>query len=587
MSKEVKLYLLDHDPESVTLFKWLLSYVRNKKIHPICMTTNVFASHGGTPNPFIGRLFSLTEHHVTGDMESLGKMYWNDIENKHAIGVSLSRYTSIDSPFLICVDEVATTEDTGTLLLRHEVGNFNVDKVHYDIEESLSKVDLAAKKSRPGPVKKGAISRKKRTPIVTPAKAAIPRVYFVPAEGLAASPPGSGIGNMCNDFLNMLLRACASKGYGVSVASENYLRNIRPRSEDRIICMSMNNIFKGGLATQGQGMNMSNLLHLSGMKTGKAPIVVTTLHPGEAKMYGQPSPEQIEKLKRIIATCYTPDGIRYLESVGFNTTGEPWPISINTDRLSYLNKVSTQLAGGKNRRQILFQFDAQHRKNGEYILPAIIDASLRATKENPELDIEIVAKASAPHAIASEVVLTNIVRSVGLQYPDVAHNIRIRYEGRTSDDEWQNTILQSDLGVFLSTEEGLHMFVAESWLCGMTCIIPVEGPYPKYKDMGNEGVITVPAYPVPSGGTGVYNDHFDTTTKFPSYSASVDAIHNELLKERPERKRRVVQRDSQVITEPVRLTKLLGLDNVGEEMSPKKVPIQVLDSRCRSWLNIT
>ena len=209
----------------------------------------------------------------------------------------------------------------------------------------------------------------------------------------------------------------------------------------------------------------------------------------------------------------------------------------------------------------------------------ILDACKVAIKENRNLEVNIVAKATAPHAVPTDKICMEIIKAMGLDYPQPIKNVRILYQGRVSKDEWYSTLSDTDIGVFLSTEEGLHMFVVESWLMGIECIIPEPRAYPDFDKLG-KGISTVTTVSVPSGGTGVYNDSFKTSIRYPKYGEAVSIIAKHLLSTRKETWR-TPQDEYPITLDHNTYIKILNMEDNQDDIDIK---VNVLDHRCELWV---
>jgi len=573
--KSYKIFLLDVKPHTFTIFKWLIYRLKKTKARISLIVPSALYTDTATINPLVGRIYTYLDSVESGGLEDIVRTFTLERKTCNAIAVTGSWLDILESrEGILCADELGEKEDTGFKIIKSVI-DINAELVEKEITNIIN---LFKDSSNEIPIEKDSITELNVVSPSIPDKN--PTIYVISTEGVLNTAPGAGMGNLGMNNITMLLRAAGKYGYDVVLAPEQTIQTMKPGPEDRVIGFTMNNIFRGGYTTVGQGFELRNLLTMSTFQTKTRPIVVTSLHVSEASIYGKPTRIEIASLNGITASAFNPAGLRYLKGIGLNTTQNTWPIPIDpATRKSFPRNVTKETD-----LKILFQFDAQHRKNGEYILFMILDAVNSVLMKGEKLSIEIVAKATAPHSIVSPIVCKTLVESIGLKWPEPFSGVKINYEGRTSNEEWAKTIASTDIGIFLSTEEGLHMFVAECWLEGVHCVVPEPNVYPKYSDLGR-GIITVPVNEVPSGGTGLYNDLFKTTTYFPKYNESVKAIEYAILNLRKEKPRTPI--DNQVITTTCETyVELLGLKTNKESTTKEAVTVTVFDERYKAWLII-
>lgn len=540
------------------------------KEREISMHINVLdcvSPHGGGLNPFVGQTFAGRDVVGFPNLSSLLADFQSSCAlGQPSIGIAHTRsqnFGTNDVPVMFSVECGQTSERESELFGKTVV--FNQARVTEHLEAAMASADVLAGKTPGEQTSMFASSLRSEEP---------GHIYFIVASGLIGSAEGTGLGYLCMNAMTYLRHISMRYGYELYVLSENDLDKINPPRNSMIFGLSMNSIVKGGTGIIGQGYNLSNLLRMASYDLKYKPILVTSLHKSESEIYGTFNETEIASLNKIKFSAFNPNGLRFLEKAGFDITPEPWPVFIDENLLTLAGHTNED----PNSVQILFQMDTQHRKNGEYVLPALIDAISIAHEQRPALKIKLVMKATAAHAIASRMYLDDLLAAYPAEAAEVMKRVEIEYQLIVSADKWHATINTTDIGIFLSTEEGLHMFAAELWLGGAHCIISGSGVYPPYEKLEN-GITRVNTVQVPSAGTGMYNDSFLTNVQFPVYEDMVMKIADALLT-----KRRVARRypknDGPIATKVERMASLISLEPTN---TSKQVDIHYLRDIYKPW----
>jgi hypothetical protein len=293
-----------------------------------------------------------------------------------SIGIAHTRsdnFGTAEVPVIFSVECGDLSERTSSLF--GKTVTFNQDTVTGKLDAAMQSADHLAGKTPGDQTSVFASSLRSEEP---------GHIYFIVASGLIGSAEGTGLGYLCMNAMTYLRHISMRYGYELYVLSENDLDKINPIQNSMIFGLSMNSIVKGGTGIIGQGYNLSSLLRMASYDTKYQPLLVTSLHKSESEIYGTFSEQEIASLKKIRFSAFNPNGIRFLEKSGLNVTPEPWPVFIDENLMVFAGHPNED----PNYVQLLFQMDTQHRKNGEYVLPAIIDAVALAHQHRTRNDDE-------------------------------------------------------------------------------------------------------------------------------------------------------------------------------------------------------
>jgi len=264
----------------------------------------------------------------------------------------------------------------------------------------------------------------------------------------------------------------------------------------------------------GEGVNVELMKYINTVFNGRI-ILLSSFHLSEYRLYAKTDPALFKKIQ-----CYAFHKTAQEELVKMSLSKDANPFPIIITKLPQSKSINNT-----NDVKLLLQYDKQFRKFGQQSLLMTIDAANKALEINPDLNVNIYAKSTAWGSFTNANFINSVIRNV---YKNIHKNITIHFLTYQSYDHWKTMMDSIDIGITISTEEGLGYFPIELWLNGSHIVYTSPGPMDMY-DMLPHRNIPITSFLANAAGQGIFNDGSDAMTYIPDYNSFTEKVSHAIL----------------------------------------------------------